>query len=173
MRILILTALLSLFIAAVLLYSTASWKDTAPQTRSVEWLDSVDVELFREDLLHRHDIQIRVNSAEVARGYSRADCDGVLLVAQLPNSAQGWRYIAPTIDLSNAVVRFIYKGDIYPTVPVLQKLRSWLVGNLPGLFQRRELTVGLAEFGHCHLIERAAPLLAANQSSAGFEVTEP
>jgi hypothetical protein len=173
MRLLNLTALFSLVLAAALLYSTASWKDAAPATRSVQWLDSVDVELFRMELLHRHDVMIRVNNMEVARGYSRAGCDGLLLVAQLPNSAQGWRYIAPTIDLSNSTVRYVYKGNIYRTAPVLQKLRGWLVGTLPGHFESRAMTVGLVEFGHCHLIERAAPLLAATQSAVGFGVAEP
>jgi hypothetical protein len=173
MRLLNLTALLSLVLAAVLLYATASWKNAAPATRSVEWFDSVDVELFRKELLHRHDIVLRVNNAEVARGYSRAGCEGLLLVAQLPSSAQGWRYIAPNVDLSKSTVRYIYAGEIYASAPVVQKLRSWLVGTLPGLFEPRALMVGLAEFGHCHLIDRAAPLLAATQSSARFEVTGP
>ena len=170
MRFLNLIALLSLVLSAALLYQTASWKDAAPPTRSEQWLDSVDIELSRNKLLHRHDVMIRVNNAEVARGYSRAGCDGLLLVAQLPNSAQGWRYIAPAIDLSNSTVRYIYKGDIYESAPVLQKLRSWLVGTLPGHFESRAMTLGLAEFGHCHLIERAAPLLAAVQSRDGFGV---
>ena len=112
MRILNLTAVFSLVLAAGLLYSTAACKSAAPAVRSVQWLDSVDVELSREKLLHRHDVIIRVNNADVARGYSRAGCNGLLLVAQLPNSAPGWRYIAPAIDLSNATVRYIYRGEI-------------------------------------------------------------
>ena len=163
MRFLNLTALLSLIFAAVLLYATASWKNAAPVTRSAEWFDLLDVELSKEEFLHRHDVVIRINNAEVARGYSRAGCNGLLLVAQLPNSAQGWRYIAPTIDLSNSAVHYIYEGEIYHTAPALQRLRNWLVGTLPGYFRSRAMTVGLAEFGHCHLLERAAPLLAATQ----------
>jgi hypothetical protein len=172
MRFLNLTALLSLVLSAVLLYSTASWKNAAPASRSVEWLDLVNVELLQKDLLHRHDVVIRVNNAEVARGYSRAGCDGLLLVAQLPNSAQGWSYVAPNIDLSKSTVRYIYAGEIYPSAPVVQKLRNLLVGTLPGFFEPRALMVGLAEFGHCHLIERAAPLLAVTQSRGGFGVAE-
>ena len=170
MRFLNLTALLSLAVAVVLLFSTASLKNAAAATRSVEWLDSIDVALYRKDLLHRHDIRIRINNAEVARGYSRHGCDGLLLVAQLPISAQGWRYIAPNIDLSKSTVRYIYEGKIYASAPVLQKLRSWLVGTLPGFFEPRALMVGLAEFGHCHLMERAAPVLAASHAPAGLEV---
>jgi hypothetical protein len=170
MRILNLTALLSLLLAAVLLYATASWKSAAPATRSVQWLDAVDIELFGVELLHRHDIRIRVNNTEVARGYSRAGCDGFLLVAQLPNSAQGWRYIAPSIDWSDSTMRYVYKGAVYQSAPVLQKLQSWLLGTLPGRFEPRPLTVGLAEFGHCDLIERAAPLLAAYPSSDRMKV---
>ena len=172
MRLLNLIALLSLVLSAGLLYLTASWKNAAPATRSVEWLDSVDIELFRKELLHRHDIVIRVNNAEVARGYSRAGCDGLLLVAQLPNSAQGWRYIVPGIDLSKSTVRYIYAGKVYTSAPVVKKLRNWLIGTLPGLFEPRALMVGLAEFGNCHLIERAAPLLAATQSPAGLGIAE-
>jgi hypothetical protein len=170
MRILDLTAFLSLLLAAALLFATAPSKSAPPAARSVQWLDAVDLELLGKDLLHRHDIRIRVNNAEVARGYSRAGCDGFLLVAQLPNSAQGWRYIAPSIDWSNSTVSYIYDGHIYPSAPVMQKLRNWLVGTLPGYFEPRPLMIGLAEFGHCHLIERAAPLLAANYSFDRLEV---
>ena len=163
MRILDLTAFLSLLLAAALLFATAPSKSAPPAARSAQWLDAVDLELLGKDLLHRHDVRIRVNDAEVARGYSRAGCDGLLLVAQLPNAAQGWRYIAPSIDWSSSTVRYIYDGEVYPSAPVLQKLQGWLVGTLPGYFEPRPLMVGLAEFGHCHLIERAAPLLAGSQ----------
>ena len=78
--------------------------------------------------------------------------------------------IMPSIDWSNSTVSYIYDGHIYPSAPVMQKLRNWLVGTLPGYFEPRPLMIGLAEFGHCHLIERAAPLLAANYSFDRLEV---
>ena len=162
------SALLSLLLAVALLYLSAPLKNTAPASRSVQWLDDTDVALFQNGLLHRHDVNIRVSNMELARGYSRSGCDGILLVAQLPNAAQGWNYIAPNIELEKAVVRYFYAGETYTSAPVMQKLAGWLVGSLPGFFEPREPVVGLAEFGHCHLIERAVPVLAmSGQAMAG------
>lgn len=161
-----LAALLSLLLAAVLMFWTAPWKNADPATRSVEWLDEADVELFRHGLVHRHDVAIRVNDMDVARGYSRSGCNGLLLVAQLPNAAQGWNYVAPKLDLSDFKMRYIYKGEVYKKAPTLRRLRSWLVGTLPGLFETRVLVVGLAETGHCHLIDRAVTVFSKTRPTA-------
>jgi hypothetical protein len=158
-----LAALLSLFLAAVLLFWTVPWKNAVPATRSVAWLDEADVQLFRHGLVHRHDVVIRVNDMDVARGYSRSGCDGLLLVAQLPNAAQGWNYVAPKLDLSNFEMRYVYKDEVYEKAPTLERLRGWLVGTLPGQFEARVLVVGLAETGHCHLIQRAVPVFSGTQ----------
>jgi len=159
MRSLNLFALLSLGLATVLMLWTASLKNAAPATRSVAWLDDADIKLFQNGLVHRHDVLIRINKADVARGYSRSGCDGILLVTQLPNPAQGWQYVAPDVDLSSFSVRYLYKGQTYETTPILKRLRNWLIGTLPGFFAPREPVIGLAEIGHCHLMERALPAL--------------
>ena len=111
------------------------------------------------------DVAIRINDAEIARAYSRADCDGSLLVAQLPNTAQGWHNVVPRIDFSRYEVRYVYDGSVYDSVPTLQRLRDWLVGTLPGRSARRELVIGLAETGPCELTSRALPAFAAKLSA--------
>jgi len=161
-----LLALLSLLLAAILVLWTAPWKDVLPETRSGQWLDEADIELFHHGLLHRHDVVIRVNDMEVARGYSRSDCDGLLLVAQLPNTAQGWQHVAPKVEFSKFVIRYVYDGEIYGSMPTLPKLRNWLVGTLPGLFEQRGLVIGLAEVGRCGLVDSALPVIDRLSSHA-------
>ena len=163
-------ALFSLLLAAVLVLWTAPWKDALPEARSVQWLDRADVELFHHGLLHRHDVVIRVNHIDVARGYSRSDCDGLLLVAQLPNTAQGWRHVAPKVEFSKFSIRYVYDGEIYESLPTLPKLRNWLVGTLPGLFAQRGLVIGLAEVGQCGLVDSALPAINKLSSHAHHEV---
>ena len=163
-------ALFSLLLAAVLVLWTAPWKDALPEARSVQWLDRADVELFHHGLLHRHDVVIRVNHIDVARGYSRSDCDGLLLVAQLPNTAQGWRHVAPKVEFSKFSTRYVYDGEIYESLPTLPKLRNWLVGTLPGFFAQRGLVIGLAEVGQCGLVDSALPAINKLSSHAHHEV---
>ena len=163
-------ALLSLFVAPVLAHWTAPWKQPPPPVRSVQWLDATDVELFQHGLLHRHDVAIRVNDAEIARGYSRSDCGGLLLVAQLPNTAQGWHNVAPRIEFSNYEIRYVYDGNVYEAVPTIPRLRDWLVGTLPGRFEQRELVIGLAETGQCELLSRALRVFGARASHVGKEI---
>jgi hypothetical protein len=165
-------ALLSLLTGPALALWTAPWKQPPAPVRSVQWLDAADVELSRLGLLHRHDVAIRVNDAEIARGYSRSGCDGLLLVAQLPNTAQGWHNVAPRIEFSKYELRYVYDGNVYETVPTLRKLRNWLVGTLPGRFEQRELVVGLAETGPCRLMTRALSVLDAHTSEVNKELSK-
>lgn len=150
---------LPIALATALLLLTAPAKSKAPVARSVQWLDSADVTLFKKRLVHRHDVAIRINDSDVARGYSKAGCTGILLVTQLPHSAQGWAAVAPQVDLSGFSKRYLFEGRIYDDIPTLKRLGHWLKGTLPGVFSTRNLVIGLAERGPCQLMQQAIPLL--------------
>jgi hypothetical protein len=157
-------ALISLCLAVTAIVWASSWKGQKPAARSVQWLDAVDKALFQRGLIHRHDVVVQVNNVEVARGFSRMDCDGLLLVTQLPNTAQGWQHVAPTVEFSRYAIRYVYDGEVYDAVPILPRLRHWLLGTLPGSFEPRGLVTGLAEVGHCHLLSRALPVIMATRA---------
>ncbi len=123
------------------------------------WLDETDVTLFQRGLIHRHDVLIQINHKEVARGYSRPGCPGMLLVTQLPHAAVSWADVAPKADLSNFSMRYIYEGELYDRPPALRRFMHWLKGTLPGFYSVRSLVIGLAESGHCHLMHEAIALL--------------
>ena len=160
MRYLDLIALLSLCTAGVLALWVSPSPDAGSGNHLVQWLDAVDIELSRHGILHRHDVQIEINNTEVARGFSSPYCDGLLLIAQLPNTSQGWHRIAPQVDISRYKTRYLFNGEAFEQVPVLPRLRSWLVGTLPGTAERRETVIALAEAGHCGLLPRALAIVA-------------
>lgn len=161
MRYLDLIALLSLCTAGVLALWVSPSPDSGPRDHSVQWLDAVDIELSRHGILHRHDVQIEINNTEVARGFSSPYCDGLLLVARLPNTSQGWHHVAPRVDFSRYKTRYLFEGKAFEQVPILPRLRSWLVGTLPGISERREPVIALAETGHCELLPRALTIVAS------------
>lgn len=155
-----LTALLSLCTACVLALWIGPSTDAGPGNHSVQWLDAVDIELSHHGILHRHDVSIKINNSEVARGFSTLHCDGLLLIAQLPNTSQGWHRIAPQVDMSRYETRYLFAGEAFEQVPVLPRLRSWLIGTLPGVSDRRQQVIALAETGHCGLLPQAIPIVA-------------
>jgi hypothetical protein len=160
MRYLDLTALLSLCAACALALWIGPSTDAAPGNHSVQWLDAVDIELSHHGILHRHDVSIKINNSEVARGFSGLHCDGLLLIAQLPNTSQGWHRIAPQVDMSRYETRYLFEGEAFEQVPVLPRLRSWLVSTLPGVTGTRQQVIALAETGHCGLLPQAISIVA-------------
>ena len=48
-------------------------------------------------LHHRADVAVKLDARPVAAGFSLLDCDGLLLIASLPETAQGWGHLAPQI----------------------------------------------------------------------------
>jgi hypothetical protein len=161
MRLLESTALFSLMAAiALTLEGGASEIEVAPE-HAVAWLDQVNDVLSNTSLEQRHDVVIEINDVEVARGYSRPTCDGLLLIARLPDNAQGWQHVAPQVDFSRYTVRYLFAGTVYKRTPVLSRLRSRLLDALPGTSGHRASIVAFAEAGQCDLTSLATTAVEA------------
>jgi len=135
-----------------------------PSVAVDEWAlrspDAISSRLAGNRLRQRSDVNIEINNREAARGFSLPGCDGLLLVAVLPATAQGWLHIAPRLDLSEFRVRYAYAGALHERIPRFARLRDRLFAELAG---REEMShdriVALAERGRCDLISTAATAL--------------
>lgn len=160
-------ALASLALALALLCAGVSPRTAAVDAPEAPWLDSLGVELGRAGLRQRTDVAIEINEREVARGFSRPGCDGLLLVAALPRTAQGWRHVAPRLDLSAFSVRYAYAGTLHERLPRFARLRDRLLGELTGAaLPGARPVVALAERGQCDLTRAAVPALRTPASAA-------
>jgi len=135
-----------------------------PAAAADDWalwlLDGISAELSDKLLRQRSDVNIEINQREVARGYSLPGCDGLLLVAVLPSTAQGWPHIAPRLDLSAFRLRYAYAGVLHERVPRFARLRDRLFAELASREQgAHERIVALAERGGCGLLPAAASSL--------------
>jgi hypothetical protein len=144
-------ALVSLVAAASALLMTRPVAATNNRVDPGEWLHTVDHAMADVGIRQRRDISIRLSANEVAHGYSRPSCPGLLLVAPLPETAQGWGHVAPAVDLSRFQISYIFKGTVHESVPLLSRLRSSLIADLIGLPDESNLVVALAEVGDCQL----------------------
>lgn len=153
-------ALASLALALALLCAGVSPRNAAVHAPEAPWLDSLGVELRRAGLRQRTDVAIEINEREVARGFSRPGCDGLLLVTALPRTAQGWRHVAPRLDLSAFSVRYAYAGTLHERLPRFARLRDRLLGELAGAaLPGARPVVALAERGQCELTRAAVAAL--------------
>ena len=155
MRLLESTALFSLMVAMALTLDGGASEAEVASEHVVEWLDQLNGVLANASLEQRHDVVIEINDVEVARGYSQPACDGLLLVARLPDNAQGWQHIAPQVDISRYAVGYLFAGTVYHRAPVLPRLRSRLLDALPGTLEHPGSIVAFAEAGHCDLMSPA------------------
>jgi len=123
-------------------------------------LDAIRGPLADSGLHWRDDVSIEMNGRAVALGFSRQGCDGLMLVAILPHTAQSWAHLAPRLDLSTFRLGYLYQGALYPSVPSLARLAGRLRGDLtPRRTGRLPQVVALAEAGHCDLARSAAAVL--------------
>jgi len=125
------------------------------------WLDALDPVFEGVGLRRRTDVNIQINSRDVARGYSRPGCDGLLLASPLPRTAQSWLHVAPRLDLAHFEIQYMYRGMVFKTVPAPRRLLDRLLGELAGksaLVAPR--VTALAERGHCGLLSAAVEVLA-------------
>jgi hypothetical protein len=110
----------------------------------------------------RADVLIEIDGREVARGFSRAGCNGLVLIAPLPHTAQGWGHVAPRLDLHGYTVHYAYDGALHHDVPGLQRLRARLAAQLrPVAASNQPRMLAVAEAGHCHLVDSVASALLA------------
>jgi hypothetical protein len=125
-------------------------------------LTRITAAMHGKGLHHRADVLIEIDGREVARGFSRAGCDGLLLIAPLPHTAQGWGHVAPRLDLQRYTVHYAYDGALHHDVPGLQRLRTRLVTQLrPMTVSTRPRLLAVAEVGRCDLVDSAASALLA------------
>jgi hypothetical protein len=125
-------------------------------------LDILRPSLADSGLHQSGDVLIELNGREVALGFSRAGCDGLLLVSILPRTAQGWAHMAPRLDLTSFRIGYLYEGALYPAVPRFERLGRGLLGDLrPHEADPSPQVVAIAESGHCDLASSAAAALKA------------
>jgi hypothetical protein len=125
-------------------------------------LDGIRHWLADSGLQQRVDVSIELNGRDVARGFSREGCDGLMLVAVLPHTAQGWAHMAPRLDLSAYQLRYFYDGARYPSVPRFERLAGQLWGDLrPHRTRLIPQVIAIAEAGQCGLARSAAGVLGA------------
>ncbi len=144
-------ALVSLVAAVAALLMTRPIAATSIDTDPGEWLHTVDHALEDLGIRQRRDIVITLSNIEVAHGYARPGCPGLLLVAPLPETAQGWGHVAPGLDLSRFEISYVFQGRVHDSVPLLSRLRSTLIADLIGLPDASNRVVALAEAGSCRL----------------------
>lgn len=130
---------------------------TGELTHHLGWITA---EIHEKGLRRRVDVVIEIDASEVAAGFSRPDCDGLLLIAPLPQTAQGLGRIAPRLDLSGFTVRYTYDGAWYRNVPRLQRLRDRLMAELrPAVAADLPRLIAVAEASTCDLFARAEATL--------------
>lgn len=131
---------------------------TGAVTQELEWLTAA---VYERGLRRRVDVSIEIDAREVATGFSRVDCDGLLLIAPLPRTAQGWERVAPRLDLAGFTVHYLYDGRRHPGVPQLRRLSDRLLAELWSVpAADRPRMVAVAEAGHCELLARVEGVLA-------------
>ena len=125
-------------------------------------LPRLSAALAAAGLERRDDVLIEMNEREVAHGFSRRGCDGLLLVTVLPRTAQGWAHVAPRLDLSAFDVVYLYDGMRHARVPRLERLGDRLLSELgPAADATLPRLTAVAEAGDCGLALSAAAVLEA------------
>ncbi len=149
-------------ICALTMYGSLQQSGRRVATDPFTLLDILRPSLADSGLHQRVDVLIELNGREVALGFSRAGCDGLLLVSILPRTAQGWAHMAPRLDMSSFRIGYLYEGVLYPAVPRFERLAGGLLGDLrPHEADPSPQVVAIAESGHCDLASSAAPALEA------------
>ena len=123
-------------------------------------LGVVTAALYEQGLWLRNDVIVELDARQVAAGFYRPDCDGLLLVAPLPTTAQGWGHIAPGLDLSGYSVQYVYEGVFHAGVPRARRLQNRLTAELrdqPAISFPR--LVAVAEAGGCDLLATVESVL--------------
>ena len=152
----------AIIVCALALYASMEQSARIVAAEPSALLDAIRHPLDDSGLHQRDDVSIELNGQEVALGFSRPDCDGLMLVAVLPQTAQGWAHMAPRLDLSTYRLRYFYDGVAYPSVPGLERLADRLRGDLrPHRTRVFPQVIAIAEAGHCGLARGAAAVLEA------------
>ena len=152
----------AIIVCALTLYASLEQAGRRVMAEPTVLLDGIRHWLADSGLQQRDDVSIELNGRDVALGFSRTGCDGLMLVAVLPHTAQGWAHMAPRLDLSAYQLRYFYDGARYPSVPRFERLAGQLWGDLrPHRTSIFPQVIALAEAGHCGLARSAAAVLEA------------
>ncbi|MEP4147470.1 MAG: hypothetical protein ABJL54_09635 [Halioglobus sp.] len=153
-------ALAGLAISALALCVSLSTAGLHANTWATPKFNAVKAGLIEAGLQHRDDVNIEIGEREVAFGFSRRGCDGLLLIALLPNTAQGWSHIAPRMDMTAFNVQYFYDNTLHAQVPRLQRLGDKLLSQLrPGFALTPPRLLAIAEAGNCRLLQSTVYVL--------------
>lgn len=145
-------AVAGLLVTALVLYVRLTNENPQLMRKTTHDLLVIGAVLRDYDLHRRSDVTIKLDSTPVAAGFSRLDCDGLLLIAPLPKTAQSWGHLAPRLDLDSYAVKYTYAGDWYYEVPRLQRLVDRVVDDFRKIpASSRPRLVAVAESGECGL----------------------
>jgi len=152
----------AIIVCALTLYASLEQAGSRVMAEPPVLLDAIRHWLADSGLQQRDDVSIELNGRDVALGFSREGCDGLMLVAVLPHTAQGWSHMAPRLDLSAYQLRYFYDGARYPSVPSFERLAGRLWGDLrPNRSRLLPQVIAVAEAGHCGLARSTAGVLEA------------
>lgn len=151
-----------IIVCALTLYASLEQSGRSVTAEPAALLHAIRHSLSESGLHRREDVLIEINGREVALGFSRPGCDGLLLVTVLPHTAQGWAHMAPRLDLSTYRLAFLHDGVQYPSVPRIERLAVQLRGDLgPHRTRTFPQVIAIAEAGQCGLAPKAAAVLEA------------
>jgi len=150
----------AIFVCALTLYGALERSERSVAADPSAVLDTIRHVLADSGLRQRDDVSIEMNGRAVALGFSRPGCDGLMLVAVLPHTAQSWAHMAPRLDLSAYQLGYLFQGALYPSVPRLERLAGRLHSDLrPSRASGPSQVIAIAEAGHCGLAPSAARIL--------------
>ncbi|MEP6389956.1 MAG: hypothetical protein ABJ056_08520 [Halioglobus sp.] len=153
-RIYELAGLAGLACSVLVFYASLSTAGHRVNIWTTPQINTVTEGIIEAGLKHRDDVNIEIGGQEVALGFSRQGCDGLLLIASLPNTAQGWSHIAPRMDMTAFNVQYLYDSTLHAQVPRLQRLTDKLLSELrPGFELTPPRLMAIAEAGHCGLLQ--------------------
>lgn len=156
-----LLAIVVVFLASVIMLGNVSALPAHASWNPVPILSELEQALQSKGLLLREDISINLSNSPVAAGFSRPDCQGLLLMAPMPSTAQDWGHMAPLLDLSAFRVSYLYQGVLLDKPPVIERFLDSgkaLFNTEPQGLSR--LVQAVAEAGDCELAETALDALA-------------
>lgn len=151
---LVLVASVTLLLNTAALPAHAAW-DPLPI------LSTFKQALEQKGLMFRDDITITLSDSPVAAGFSRLDCPGTLIVAPMPNTAQGWGHMAPLLNLDAFEVAYLYQGVYYDKPPVFDRFYDSAKVLFSGhSLSKKQVIHAVAETGSCGLAATALNVIS-------------
>lgn len=80
--------------------------------------------LLRSGLKKSEQSRMLVSGEPVAVAYGRPGCEGLLVVAPLPRTAQGLKHVLGSLEGAFSEIGFVFKGEAHENYPLWQRLAS-------------------------------------------------